>query len=229
MRRSLILKIVIALAAAAAAVAALRLLPIGAWLIEFQQYVRGLGPIGYVVYALGYGIVALFVPASVLTLGAGAIFGVVGGTIVVAIGATIAATLAFVLARTILRKRIESLAERNPKFRAVDRAIAAEGAKIVLLVRLAAVFPFIFMNYAFGLTGIRLLPYVAATAAGILPATIAFVYLGAAGAAVATQSRTKAIVMIAGALMALAVSIFVGRVATRAIRRAGVDAEEEPE
>lgn len=212
--------------AVAAVIAVVRLLPVAEWLTGFQQYVRGLGPIGYVVYALGYGVIALVVPASVLTLGAGAIFGVVGGTIVVAAGAVIASTLAFLLARTVLRKKIEALTARHPKFGAVDRAIAAEGAKIVLLVRLAAVFPYIFVNYAFGLTGIRLLPYVGATAIGILPATIAFVYLGAAGAAVATQSRARAIVTIAGALIALAVSLFVGRIATRAIHRAGVEGED---
>jgi len=193
------------------------------WLREFQDYVRGLGALGYVVYTLGYGIVGTFFPASILTIGAGALFGVVAGTIVVAIGATIAATIAFILARTILRKRVESMAAANPKFRAVDRAIAREGIKIVILVRLAAVFPFLFMNYAFGLTGIGTMQYVGATFVGILPATVAFVYLGAAGAAVAEQNRTKTIITIVGLVIAFATSIFVGRVAARAIKRAGVD------
>ena len=193
------------------------------WLREFQDYVRGLGALGYVVYTLGYGVIGTFFPASILTIGAGALFGVVAGSIVVAIGAKIAATIAFLLARTILRKRVESMAAANPKFRAVDRAIAREGIKIVILVRLAAVFPFLFMNYAFGLTGIGTLQYVGATFVGILPATVAFVYLGAAGAAVAEQNRTKTIITIVGLVIAFATSIFVGRVAARAIKRAGVD------
>jgi uncharacterized membrane protein YdjX (TVP38/TMEM64 family) len=195
------------------------------WLRDFQAWVAALGPIGYVVYALGYGIIGVFFPASILTLGAGAIFGVVGGTIVVAVGATIAATLSFLLARTVLRKRVEGMAAKNPKFRAIDRAIAREGAKIVVLVRLSAVFPFLFVNYAFGLTSIRLLPYVVATFLGILPLTTAFVYLGAAGAAVATQRNARAAITVAGALIALGVSIYVGRIAARAIRRAGLDEE----
>ena len=184
---------------------------------EFLDYVRGLGALGYVVYTLGYAVIGLFVPASVLTIGAGALFGVIGGTIVVVIGATLTATLAFLLARTVLRKRIEGWVARNPKFVAVDRAIAREGSKIVVLVRLAAVFPFLFVNYAFGLTGIRLVPYVVATFIGILPGAIAFVYLGAAGAAAATQSRTRTIFMIAGVVIAFAVSIYVGRIAKRAL------------
>lgn len=195
------------------------------WLRDFQAWVAGLGPMGYIVYTLGYGIIGVFFPASILTLGAGALFGVVGGTIVVAVGATIAATLAFLLARTVLRKRVEAMAAKNPKFRAVDRAIAREGAKIVVLVRLSAVFPFLFVNYAFGLTSIGLVPYAVATFVGILPLTIAFVYLGAAGAAVATQHNARSAITVAGALIALGVSIYVGRIAARAIRRAGVDEE----
>ena len=184
---------------------------------QFINWVRGLGALGYIVYTLGYAIAGLFLPASVLTIGAGVLFGIIGGTIVVMIGATLAATIAFVLARTVLRKRIEKMTANHPKFRAVDRAIAREGPKIVVLVRLAAVFPFLFVNYAFGLTGIRTLPYVIATFIGILPGAIAFVYLGAAGAAVATQNWTKTIITIIGAVIALGVSIYVGRIAKRAL------------
>jgi len=184
---------------------------------QFIDYVRGLGAIGYVVYTLGYAIAGLVVPASVLTIGAGALFGFVGGSIVVTIGATLAATIAFFLARTVLRKRVEGWVARNPKFAAVDRAIAREGPKIVVLVRLAAVFPFLFMNYAFGLTGIRPLPYIVATFIGILPGVIAFVTLGAAGAAAATASRTRTIFTIVGAVIAVGVSIYVGRIAKRAL------------
>jgi uncharacterized membrane protein YdjX (TVP38/TMEM64 family) len=203
---------------------------IAEWLQQFQHYVQGLGALGYGVYALGYAIIGLFVPASILTIGAGALFGVVGGSIVVAIGATLAATIAFMLARTVLRKRIERMVEKNPKFRAVDRAIAREGAKIVLLVRLSAVFPFLFVNYAFGLTGIGALEYAVATFIGILPGTVAFVYLGAAGAAAATQSRTKTIITVIGVVIAFAVSIFVARIANRALLHDQLeDAGDQPE
>src|SRR5205823_10583594 len=97
--------------------------------------------------------VVFFVPASILTLGAGAIFGLVPGTLVVIAGATLGATLAFILARTVMRRRIEKMTEGNAKFAALDKAIAREGAKIVLLVRLSPLFPFTYINYAFGLTG----------------------------------------------------------------------------
>ncbi len=222
-RKLPIARIAVAVAALAGLVIAFRMLPLAVWLRQFQLYVRGLGALGYVVYALGYGVIGTVVPASVLTLGAGAIFGVTGGAIVVIVGASIAASLSFLLARTVLRHRIEAMTAGNAKFRAVDRAIAKEGPKIVLLVRLAAVFPFLFMNYAFGLTGIRFSRYLAATVVGILPATIAFVWLGAAGAELATQHTAKTVITITGAVIALAASIFVARIAAKAIHNAGVE------
>ena len=221
-----VVKLIVGLLVVAAIIVAFRVLPVADWLRAFQAYVRGIGPIGYVVYALVYALCCvLFVPASLLTLGAGAIFGLAAGTAVVVVGATLGATLSFLLARTVLRERIESMTAGNPKFRALDRAIAKEGGKIVLLVRLAPIFPFTYSNYAFGLTGIRTLPYALATLVGIIPGTFAFVYIGsaAATAAAGSVSNVKLAVYIIGAVATLAVSIFVARVATKAIKKAGVE------
>lgn len=195
---------------------------------SFQGWVIGLGPLGWVLYALVYAVCCvLFVPASILTLGAGALYGLWTGTAVVLAGATLGATLSFLLAKSVLRKRIERMTAGNAKFQALDRAIGKEGAKIVFLVRLAPVFPFTYINYAFGLTGVRTLPYVVASFFGMIPGTFAYVYMGsaAAGAASGEADTTKKIVQIAGAVVALVVTIFVARVATKAIRSAGI-AEE---
>src|SRR6266498_3068933 len=138
MNRQALIKVVLAILVLAALVIAFRLLPVAAWLTSFQAWVRHLGPIGYVVYALMYAVcVAALVPASLLTIGAGAIFGVVGGTIVVLVGATLGAMLAFLLARTVLRHRVEEMIARRPKLAAVDRAVAREGTKLMLLCRLS--------------------------------------------------------------------------------------------
>jgi len=219
-------KIVALLIVIAAIIIAFRVLPVADWLRSFQAYVRGLGALGYVVYTVVYALcVVAFVPASILTLGAGAIFGFVGGTIVVVIGATIGATLAFLLARTVMRKRVEAMTAKSAKFRALDRAIASEGTKIVFLVRLAVVFPFTYINYAFGLTAIPLWRYVIATLFGIIPATAAFVFASSAATSAATTSASSITktVYIAGGIIAIVVSILIGRIATRAIKRAGVD------
>ena len=189
------------------------------WLLEFQAYVRGAGAIGYLAYIGVYAIcVVFFVPATILTLGAGAIFGLAGGTLVVIAGATLGATLAFLLARTVLRERVERMAARHPKFRALDEAITREGTKIVFLVRLSVLFPFTWINYVLGLTGVRLRTYIWTTLVGIAPATFAFVYIGSIANEAATASRTRLIVYIVGAVAALVVSILVGRIATKALR-----------
>ena len=150
---------------------------------SFQQAVVGLGPAGWVLYALVYAVCCvLFVPGSILTLGAGAIYGLPLGFAIVLTGASLGATLSFLLARGALRKKVEKMTAGNPGFRALDRAIAREGAKIVFLVRLSPLFPFTYVNYAFGLTGVRTLPYVLATVVGMIPGGIAYVWLGTAAA-----------------------------------------------
>ena len=105
------------------------------------------------------------------------------------------------------------------------RLLSCEGTKIVFLCRLAVVFPFTYLNYAFGLTAIPLWRYVVATFFGILPATVAFVFASSAATTAATTSTssiTKA-VYIAGGVMAIIVSVLIGRIATKAIKRAGVE------
>jgi uncharacterized membrane protein YdjX (TVP38/TMEM64 family) len=88
-KKGVVLKIAVGLLALGLLIAAWHFLPIKGWLVHFQTYVRGAGAIGYVIYALVYAACCiLFVPASILTLGAGAIFGLLGGTIVVVIGAS---------------------------------------------------------------------------------------------------------------------------------------------
>jgi len=206
---------------------AFSVLPIGSWLASFQTWVHALGPAGWVVYALVYAAcVTLFVPASILTLGAGALYGLGVGVGVVLAGATLGATTSFLLARTLLRERVEHMTRGNARFRALDRAIAKEGTKIVFLVRLAPVFPFTYINYAFGLTGVATTPYVVASLVGMAPATFAYVYIGYAAAHAASGSDgARTVVQIVGAVAAIIVTIVVARIATRAIREAGV---EEP-
>lgn len=190
---------------------------------QFKAWVQGAGPAGYVLYVLAYIVCCVFfIPAIALTLGAGAIFGFVKGAAVVIVGATLGATAAFLLARSVMRHRIESMTSNNAKFRALDRAITREGTKIMWLVRLSGFPPFTWVNYAFGLTGIRLGPYIVTTFFGIIPGTLAFTYAGAAGAAAVTGSGNR-IALIATALGAILVSVFIARLALKAIRRAGVD------
>lgn len=82
----------------------------------------------------------LFVPGSLLTMGGGAIFGLVWGTIYVTIAAILGATLAFILGRYFCRDFVKNKIGDRHKFQAINRAVAAEGLKIVLLTRLCPIF-----------------------------------------------------------------------------------------
>jgi uncharacterized membrane protein YdjX (TVP38/TMEM64 family) len=218
-----IVKVLLAVAIIAGFVIALRLLPVALWLEQFKAWVQGVGPVGYLLYIGAYVLCCvLVIPAIALTLGAGAIFGFAKGSLIVLAGATLGATAAFLLARTVLRHRVERMTEGNAKFRALDRAITTEGTKIMWLVRLSGFPPFTWVNYAFGLTGIRLGPYILITFFGIIPGTLAFTWAGAAGAAAVTGSGNR-IGLIVTAVGAVLVSAFIARISLKAIRRAGVE------
>lgn len=224
-RRAPIIKAVIAALVLVAVVAAARMLPIGEWLIAFQQWVRGAGAVGYVLYIVVYAVsCVLLIPASALTIGAGAIFGFAIGGAIVLTGATLGATAAFLLARTVLRHRVARMLANRPKLAAIDRAVELEGTKIMWLVRLSGFPPFTWMNYALGVTGVRVLPYVAITFFGMIPGVIAFTYAGAAGAAALTGAGNR-ILLIVTAIGAVLVSAFIARIALQAIRRAGVETD----
>lgn len=121
-----------------------------------------------------------FVPGSLLTLGAGILFGVIWGSVYVLIGATLGAIGAFLLGRYLVRGWVSSKIAQSPKFQGIDRAVAQEGLKIVLLTRLSPLFPFNLLNYAFGITAVSLKDYVIGSV-GMIPGTVLYVYVGSLG------------------------------------------------
>lgn len=121
----------------------------------------------------------LFLPGSVLTLAGGALFGPVLGTFYNLTGATIGATLAFLIARYLVS---DWVAERTGgRLKQLINGVEGEGWRFVAFTRLVPLFPFNLLNYALGLTRIKLSHYLLATYICMLPASIAYSYLGYAG------------------------------------------------
>jgi pyruvate/2-oxoglutarate dehydrogenase complex dihydrolipoamide dehydrogenase (E3) component/uncharacterized membrane protein YdjX (TVP38/TMEM64 family) len=210
-------------AAAVVLVLALRYLHVQDWLKAALDWIGKLGPLGLVIF-VGIYVVAtvLFVPGSVLTLGAGAVFGVVLGSICVSISATLGATSAFLVGRYLARDAIARKIEKIERFATIDRAVADEGWKIVFLTRLSPVFPFTLLNYAFGLTRVKLSHYVLASWLGMLPGTVMYVYLGSlvnVGAGHHQRTTGEWLVYAIGLLATVAVTVFVTRVAKNALAR----------
>jgi pyruvate/2-oxoglutarate dehydrogenase complex dihydrolipoamide dehydrogenase (E3) component/uncharacterized membrane protein YdjX (TVP38/TMEM64 family) len=187
------------------------------------DWIGKLGPWGPVLF-VGLYVVAtvLFVPGSVLTLGAGAVFGVALGSVCVSISATLGATAAFLVGRYLARDAIARKIEKNEKFATIDRAVAQEGWKIVLLTRLSPVFPFTLLNYAFGLTRVKLSHYVLASWIGMIPGTVMYVYLGSlvnVGAGHRQRTTGERILYGVGLLATVTVTVFVTRLARAALAK----------
>jgi uncharacterized membrane protein YdjX (TVP38/TMEM64 family) len=194
-------------------------LPVKDWLKVFQTWISGLGPLGGVLYGLVYiGAALLFVPGVVLTLGAGFVFGLGWGIVIVSLASTATAALAFLIARYLARERVEELARKNEKFDAIDRAIGKNGWKVVGLLRLSPLVPFSLSNYLYGLTSVRFLPYVAASWVGMLPATFLYVSLGAAGKSAGETGGKSAwewVLLGSGLLATAAATVILARVSKK--------------
>ena len=220
-------------AAAVAAVALLlagRLLPLGTWLAVFQAWVKGLGAAGMILYGALYVAVTLALgPAFLLTLGAGLLYGLARGVALVWVSATTGAALAFLIGRSFGRRRVERLARENRTFGAIDRAVGEKGWRIVLLLRLNPLLPFVVSNYLYGLTPVAFWPYVLASAAGMLPLTVLYTYLGAAGgAAVADRhgSPWEWAALALGLIATVVATAAVSRIARRELEKARLTASE---
>ena len=220
-------KLVLALLVVAALVTAITLLPVNAWLESALTWIRDLGWWGFAAFVGLYVLCCvLFVPGSVLTLGAGAAFGLVQGSLAVSAGATLGAGAAFLVGRYVARDAVAGKVAANARFAAVDEAVGREGFKIVLLTRLSPVFPFNLLNYAYGLTKVSFKDYFLGSWLGMIPGTILYVYLGYAAreslqaAEGGGGSSAEWIAKGVGLLATIVVTVFVTRVARRALDKA---------
>ena len=181
MKRSSMFRLAAALVLVALFATAAWKLPLRQWAESFILWVRGFGSPGAFLYGLVYAAgTVLMIPGSALTAGAGLVYGTLIGVLIVSPASVLGATVAFLIARYFARNWVEKKLQNYPKFTAIDRAVGKQGFKLVLLIRLQPVLPFVLLNYALGLTRVRLRDYVLASWLGMLPATIVYVYLGSA-------------------------------------------------
>jgi uncharacterized membrane protein YdjX (TVP38/TMEM64 family) len=195
------------------------------------------GAIGVLVFIAIYIIsTVVFFPGTILTLGAGVIFGIAWGSVYVFIGATIGAVGAFLVGRYFARDWVARKIEGNEKFAAIDRAVSQEGFKIVFLTRLSPAFPFVLLNYAYGLTGVSLKDYFWGSF-GMIPGTIMYVYIGSLASSLAmlgatnsnsdpTAATAQLILKIVGFIATVAVTVYVTKIARKALQSSLSEAEK---
>jgi uncharacterized membrane protein YdjX (TVP38/TMEM64 family) len=118
-----------------------------------------------------------FIPGAVLTLIAGAVFGLTRGIPIVFTGAVLGSSAAFFLARTLAHDRVVRWLARDPRATAISDAVAGRGLLVVLLLRLSPVFPYNVTNYALGASRIRYRDFLLGSI-GMLPGTVLYTYYG---------------------------------------------------
>ena len=188
--------------------------------------VRQWGLVAPVAFMLLYAVsVVALVPASVLTMAGGAVFGLVRGVVFSFGGALLGSTVAFLLGRYVARRVVERKLATMPRFAAIDRAVSAQGRRIVFLLRLSPIVPFNFLNYALGVTRISIKDFAIASA-GMLPGAVMYAYAGKvtgealalAGQAELPKNASYYAILVAGLAATLAATTVITRTARRALR-----------
>lgn len=198
---------------------------LGSLIPAVTAYVDGLGPWAPPVFIAIYVVATIaFVPGSLLTLAAGALFGLFYGTLYVMIGATLGACGAFLVARYLARGAVERRLVAYPRFAALDEALGRDGLRIVVLLRLSPVFPFNMLNYALGVTRVTFRDFLIASA-GMLPGSLLYVYYGRvvgdvaalAGGVAEPRGPVYYSLLALGLVATIAVTVIVARAARRAL------------
>jgi len=190
-----------------------------------ESYLTGLGNLGFpgaVVFFVSFAVLSLLgLPLIPFGVMAGLLFGFPGGLVGMLCGAALGASIGFFVSRYVARERVTRFLLKRPRFQVIDRAIAREGWKIVVLLRLCPI-PFGVSNFAYGLTNIRFWHYLPASLVGILPGTTVAVCMGAMGKELCDvkQSPAMKLLMVVGILALFSVLAFVRRIVVRKVRLA---------
>ncbi|BCE01435.1 TVP38/TMEM64 family protein [Marinicellulosiphila megalodicopiae] len=148
---------------------------------ELQTWLKSLGYWAPVIFICIYIVsTVFFIPGSLITLAGGALFGPIFGTLFTLIGATIGASIAFIISRFVARDWIEK--KSGDRLNQLQAGVDKEGWRFIAFVRLVPVFPFSLLNYALGLTRIRLSVYAITSFICMAPGSLAYNYLGHATA-----------------------------------------------
>ena len=200
------------------------------YLPGFSAWVQTLGMWAPLAFVAAYiGVVLFLLPAFLLTMAGGAVFGVVKGSALVLAGATIGGTLAFLLGRTVLRASVARRVAAHPTLSAVDRVIGDDGLRLMFLLRLSPAIPFVLSNYALGVTRVRTRDFVLAMP-GMLPIIVSYTVFGAAGASATNGKGALPMpVLVLGVVATVVLGLLFARTTQRALRDAEANAIGRPD
>jgi len=193
------------------------------WLPQFAAWVHTMGAWAPFAFVGAYIVaVVLMLPAFLLTMVAGAVFGMVKGSALVMTGAIIGGTTAFLLGRYVARDQVAKRVAKNATLAAIDRVVGEDGLRLVFLLRLSPVVPFVLTNYALGVTRVKLRDFVLGTF-GLTPIVLVYAAFGSASGAGPRPDGSSPIsgkIMVAAVIVTVALALFLTRVAQRALNEA---------
>ncbi len=189
---------------------------------QFQALIENAGTMGYVIYILLYILVAIFsIPASIITIAAGIMFGPVLGGILALLGGTIGAAAAFIVARYIARDFIVSKFGKNKIFQKIEQGVEKNGKDFLILTRLVPVFPYNIQNYAYGVTNLNFVTFTAISFVTMAPGAFIYAYLAGEIAVNGVSTGLFIKLLIAGVVL-----FGVSQVPKFFAKRKGIDLDE---
>ncbi len=193
------------------------------WLPGFSAWVNTMGAWAPIAYVTAYvAVVVLMMPAFLVIMAGGAVFGVVKGSLLALTGATIGGTCAFLIGRYFARDMVARRVSANPTLSVIDRVIGEDGLKLVFLLRLSPAVPFVLSNYALGVTRVKLRDFVLGTI-GLTPIVVTYAAYGSASGAGPNADGSAAIspwMLTLGIIVTVILGLLLARIVQRAIREA---------
>jgi uncharacterized membrane protein YdjX (TVP38/TMEM64 family) len=145
-----------------------------------MEWIASSGWVGAVWFIVLYTLTCVFfLPGSLLTVGAGAVYGFWFSTALVTISSTVGAGVNFLTSRYLIRNWMQRKLGHSAKFRALEKAVSAEGWRIILISRMSPIIPHSLVSYAAGLIPISFSRFIFASFVGFLPQSAAYTYVGA--------------------------------------------------
>ena len=193
------------------------------WLPEFSAWVNPLGMWAPAAYVAAYvAAVVLMLPAFLLIMAGGAVFGMVKGSALALTGAMLGGTGAFLIGRHFAREFVVRRVASNPTLSAIDRVIGEDGLKLVFLLRLSPAVPYVLSNYALGVTRVRLRDFIAGTF-GLAPIVVTYAAYGSASSAGPRADGSPAIspfMLTFGVVVTVLLGVLLARIVQKALREA---------